>query len=271
MPSAAPLSSVIAITGASAGIGRAVAERAAAAGAAVVLSARRADRLDDVVRGITATGGRAVAVPGDVTRVDDMQTLVRRAVEHFGRLDVMLCNAGIGYHETFQATPPEVMRRLMDTNVMGTLYAAHAAVPQFLAQQSGHLIAVSSIVGRRGISGAAVYSGTKAAQIALIEAIRAEMRGPNLHASLVYPVSTTTEFRDAIKRDYGHEIVGRGPRQSAEYVADTIIDCIRHPRPEVYPYRRAKLLAILSVIAPGFADRLVRRFERRATHKVDHA
>ena len=262
---------MIAITGASAGIGRAVAERAAAEGAAVVLSARRADRLAEVVAGITARGGRAIAVPGDVTRVDDMQQLVARAIDAFGRLDVMICNAGVGYHDTFAATPPDVMRRLVDINVMGTMYAAHAAVPHFLKQRSGHLIAVSSIVGRRGISGSAAYSGTKSAQIGLIEGIRAEFLSLGLHASLVYPISTRTEFHAAIKRDYGHDVEGKGPKQAPESVADAIIDCIRRPRPEVYPYRRAKLLAILSVIAPSVADRLVQRFERRATHKVDHA
>lgn len=271
MSFAARLDKVIAITGASAGIGRAVAERAAAQGAAVVLSARRAERLDEVVAAITGTGGRALAVPSDVTRVEDMHRLVARAVETFGRLDVMICNAGVGYHDTFAATPPDVMRRLVDINVMGTMYAAHAAIPQFTAQRSGHLIAVSSIVGRRGISGSAAYSGTKAAQIGLIEGIRAEFFGKGLHASLVYPISTRTEFHAAIKRDYGHEVVGSGPKQAPEHVADAIIDCIRHPRPEVYPYRRAKLLAILAVIAPSVADRLVQRFERRATHKVDHA
>lgn len=267
--STARLDKVIAITGASAGIGRAVAELAASQGATVVLAARRVEPLNDVVAGITAQGGRALAVPGDVTRDTDMRALVAAAVTHFGRLDVMLCNAGVGYHDTFDATPPDVMRTLFDINVMGTLYAAHAAMPQFRAQGSGHLIAVSSIVGRRGISGSAVYSGTKSAQIGLIEGIRAELFGTNIHASLVYPISTRTDFHAAIKRAYGHDVEGNGPKQAPEHVAATIVDCIRHPRPEVYPYRRAKFLAILSVIAPAAADRLVQRFERRATHKVD--
>ena len=260
---------MIAITGASAGIGRALAECAAAEGAAVVVSARRVDRLTDVVTGITKAGGRALAVPGDVTRIDDMRALVDAAVATFGRLDVMVCNAGIGYHDTFVATPPEVSRRLVETNILGTLYAAHAAMPCFKSQGHGHLIAVSSVVGRRGISGSASYSGTKFAQVGLIEGIRAECRGTKIHASLVYPISTRTEFHAAITRDYGHQIEGNGPRQAPETVARAILDCIRHPRPEVYPYRRAKLLAIVSVIAPTFADWLVQRFERRAIHKVE--
>ena len=253
------------ITGASAGIGRAVAELAASEGCPVVLSARRAELLDAVVAGIVAKGGRALAVAGDVTRDADMQMLMSRAIETFGRVDVMVCNAGIGFHDTFQATPPEVMQRLVDVNLMGTLYAARAAMPHFIARGAGHLIAVSSIVGRRGIAGSSVYAATKAAQIGLIEGIRAEVYGTNIHASLVYPVSTETEFRDAIKRDFGQEATGRGPKQSAESVARAILDCVKHPRPEVYPYAKAKWLSVVSVIAPGFADRLVQKYERQSS------
>lgn len=256
---------VVVITGASSGIGRAVAELAAGEGAAVVLSARRAELLDSVVAGISSKGGRALAVAGDVTRDDDMQALVARAIETYGHVDVMICNAGIGFHDTFQATPPEVMRRLVDVNLMGTLYAARAAMPHFLARGSGHLIAVSSIVGRRGIPGSSVYSATKAAQIGLIESIRAETYGTNVHASLVFPVSTRTEFRDAITRDFGREATGRGPQQSAELVAAAILDCIKNPRPEVYPLKKAKWLAAVSVIAPGFADKLVQKYERKSS------
>jgi short-subunit dehydrogenase len=262
------LDKVVAITGASAGIGRAVAERAAAEGATVVLSARRADLLTEVAAGITARGGRALAVPGDVTNEADMRALVARAVTAFGRLDVMICNAGIGYHHAFADTPPDVMRRLVDVNVMGTLYAAHAAIAQFTAQGSGHIIATSSIVGRRGIPGSSVYSATKFAQVGLIEGLRAELSGTKIHASVVYPISTATEFHSAIKRDFGYDVHGSGPKQTAERVAAAFVDCIRRPRAEVYPYRPARWLAIVSVIAPSFADRLVQKYARHGTHRT---
>lgn len=257
-------SRVIAITGASAGIGRAVAALAASDGATVVISARREQRLAAVADGITASGGTVLAVPGDVTSADDMQLLVDRAVARFGRLDVMICNAGIGYHDTFVDTPLAVARRLVDVNVMGTLYAAHPAVVVFRRQGHGHLIAVSSIVGRRGIGGSSVYSATKAAQVAFIEGLRAEFRGSRLKASVVFPISTATEFHETIRRDFGREVGAAGPRQSAEAVARAIVDCIVRPRAEVYPYSRAKLLSILSVAAPAQTDRLVHRFRRRS-------
>lgn len=237
---------------------------AAAEGAAVVISARRVTQLAAVASAITASGGQALAVPGDVTSAEDMQALVDQTVARFGRIDVMICNAGIGYHDTFVDTPLAVARRLVDVNLMGTFYAAHAAVTAFRRQGHGHLIAISSIVGRRGIGGSSVYSATKAAQIAFIEGLRAEFRGSKLKASVVFPISTATEFHATIRRDYGRDIGAAGPRQSADEVARAIVECIVRPRAEVYPYSRAKLLSILSVTAPAQADRLVHRFRRRS-------
>lgn len=254
---------VVAITGASAGIGLACARALAARGDAVVLSARRTDLLDAAVAAIRANGGEALAVTGDVTHEADMTTLVARAVEVYGRLDVMIANAGIGYHDQFEATPTDVMKRLVDVNLMGTLYAARAAALQFKAQHAGHLIVMSSIVARRGIAGSSVYSATKAAQAGLVESLRAEWHGTPLRASAVYPVSTATEFHDTIRRDFGFEVHGMGPKQQASSVADAVMRCIDRPRPEVYPYGRARLLSILNILAPGMADRLVQRFSRR--------
>jgi short-subunit dehydrogenase len=258
---------VVAITGASAGIGEATARLAAADGAAVVLSARRADRLEAIAAELTQAGRRALAVPGDVTSEGDMQILVDRAVSTFGRLDVMICNAGIGYHGTLDDTPGSAMRRLVEVNLLGTFYAARAALPVMRRQGSGHVIVVSSIAGRRGIGGSSVYGATKAAQIAFVESLRAEFLGSGLHASLVLPVSTATEFHDSMARDFGHAVAGVGPRQPAEAVARAIVRCIHRPKAEVYPYGRAWWLAALSVLAPSQADRVVQRFTR---HRRPH-
>jgi NADP-dependent 3-hydroxy acid dehydrogenase YdfG len=253
---------VVVITGASAGIGAATARLAADAGAAVVLSARRADRLADLADAITARGGRALAVAGDVAH-DDMRALVDAAVTSFGRLDVMICNAGIGYHGRLDETSVNAMRRLVDVNLMGTFFAAQAALAVMRRQGRGHLIVVSSIAGRRGIGGSSVYGATKAGQIAFVEALRAEFAGTALQASVVLPVSTATEFHDAMARDFGHAVSGVGPRQPAESVARAIVRCMIKPAPEVYPYGPARWLSAVSVIAPGIADRLVQRFTRR--------
>src|SRR6476660_4175812 len=145
-----PLSGrVAAITGASSGIGLTIGQHLAREGVAVVLGARRKDRLDEAVRGIRSAGGRAESVVIDVTSEDDVKRLVQRAVEAFGRLDIMICNAGFGYYGTVEDTPVDTMRRMMDVNFMGTFYGARAALPLFRAQHRGHLIIVSSIVGQR--------------------------------------------------------------------------------------------------------------------------
>ena len=260
---------VVAITGASSGIGRAAALALAADGATVVASARRTDLLDSLVAEITAAGGRALAFPGDVTSEADMQALVARAVDAFGRLDVMICNAGIGFYGPVDETPSDVLRRVVDVNVMGTMYAARAALDVFRRQDHGHIIAISSIAGRRGIGGSSLYSATKAAQIGFIEGLRAEFVGTNLRASLVYPVTTQTEFREAIHRDYGHVVQGVGPMQPAESVARAIVQCVRRPRAEVYPHGRSKWLAVLAVTCPAWTDGFVQKFTRRTKKATD--
>src|SRR5512141_991975 len=189
---------VVAITGASSGIGLACATTLAREGAAVVLGARRVDRLEQAVAGITAAGGRALAVPLDVTREQDVASFVERARASFGRLDVLICNAGFGFYGTLEQTPPDVMRRMMDVNYMGTFLAARAALPLFRAQQRGHLIVVSSVVARRGIAFMGGYTATKAAQSGLAESLRTEFAGTGIHVSCVYPISTRTEFHDAM-------------------------------------------------------------------------
>jgi NAD(P)-dependent dehydrogenase (short-subunit alcohol dehydrogenase family) len=259
---------VVVVTGASAGIGYATAVRLAGEGARVVAVARRVDRLDALVRRLQDAGGAGLAVPADVTSDADMTRVVDRAVDAFGRLDVMVCNAGIGYHGTLDETPPADMRRVVDVNLLGTLYAARAALLRMRPQGHGHIIVVSSVVGRRGIPGSSVYGATKGAQVAFVEALRAEFVGTNLHASVVLPVSTETEFHAAIERDFGHHVEGHGPRQSADAVARAIVECAVSPSPEVYPFWKARWLGVLNALAPGMTDGLVRRFGRRRISRV---
>jgi short-subunit dehydrogenase len=177
----------------------------------------------------------------------------------------MICNAGFGYYGTVEGTPSEIMRRMMDVNFMGTFYGARAALPIFRAQGRGHLLIVSSIVGQRGIEEMSGYSATKAAQAGFAESLRAEFAGSNIHVSVVYPVSTATEFRDAMARDYGHVVAGLGPRQPVDAVAASIVACVRRPRPEVYPHRLSRALTVANAVAPGLTDRIVKRYSRRRT------
>jgi short-subunit dehydrogenase len=254
---------VVAITGASAGIGAACAEALGRRGAALALSARRADRLAQVAERVRAAGGRAETVAGDVTRPDDTKALVRRATAAFGRLDAIICNAGIGFHGAIEDTTEETMRRLMEVNFMGTFHAVQAALPIFQRQRAGHIVIMSSIVGQRGIGFTAGYSASKAAQIGLAEGLRAELRGSGIEVSVVIPVSTRTEFHDAMRRDFGYAVSGLGPRQEAAKVAGAVVACLQRPRPEVYPYALSRALVVLNAIAPGFTDRVVQKYGRR--------
>jgi NADP-dependent 3-hydroxy acid dehydrogenase YdfG len=254
---------VVAITGASAGIGRATARRLARDGAPVVVSARRRDRLEALVREITAAKGQALPVVADVTREEDMRELVQRSVDGFGRLDVMICNAGFGVEGSADDLSSDLMRRLMEINYLGTFFAARAALPVFRRQGSGHLIFVSSIVGKRGVPHMGAYAATKFAQVGLAESLRAELIGSGIHMSVVLPVSTDTEFIDVMQRESGTASRASGPRQTAEDVAGAIARVIAHPAPEVYPYPKARGLVLLNAIAPGYCDRFVRRFGRQ--------
>ena len=255
---------VIAITGASAGIGRATAVRVARGGAAVAICARRKAPLDAAAAEITAAGGEVLASVADVTRVADMERFVTSAVERFGRLDVMMCNAGFGVAGAIDEVTPDQMRKLIDVNYMGTYYAAAAALRVFRRQAHGHLIVISSIVGKRGVPYMGAYSATKFAQVGMAECLRAELAGSPIHVTAVFPVSTESEFFDVMSRETGASVTrAAGPRQSAAVVADAIARAIDHPVAEVYPHRTSRALVWLNAIAPGSCDRLVKRFGRQ--------
>lgn len=251
------------VTGASSGIGEATARALARRGCAVALMARRADRLHGIVAGIAAAGGRAIAVPGDVTSDEDVERAVQATVSAFGHLDLVVCNAGVGYHGSLEDTTPDAMARLMDVNFMGTFLTARAALPHLKRAPHANLVIVSSIVGRRGIGWGSAYSATKFAQVGLAEALRAELHGTSVRVSVILPVSTETEFRDAMAREQGFRVSGHGPRQSAEHVAESIVGAVARSRVEVYPYGPSRLLTILNALAPRLADRVIRKYGRQ--------
>jgi NAD(P)-dependent dehydrogenase (short-subunit alcohol dehydrogenase family) len=257
------MSRVVAITGASAGIGRAVALRVARDGAAVAICARRKDRLDAVADEIVRAGGRPLPIVADVTKEEEMRQFIDRTVSLFGRLDVLICNAGYGIYGAIDTIPPDRMRALMDVNYFGTYNAAYAALPVLRRQQKGHIIVISSIAGQRGIPFMGPYSATKFAQVGLAECLRAELRTTGIHVSLVYPISTETEFFQVMTKESGHATRAAGPRQTADTVANSIAAAIDRPIPEIYPNRIAKGLTVLNALAPGFTDRLVQRWGRK--------
>jgi NAD(P)-dependent dehydrogenase (short-subunit alcohol dehydrogenase family) len=255
---------VIAITGASAGIGRATALRLARDGASIAICARRHERLEEVAAGIVKAGGQALPVVADVTSETDMNMFVAKAVERFGRLDVMMCNAGFGIYGAIDDITPDQMKKLMDINYFGTYYATRAALPVFRRQSSGHVIIVSSIAGKRGVPFMGAYSATKFAQIGMAECLRSEVYGSNIHVSVLCPISTPTEFTEVMSRETGGDPTSAlGPRQSVEEVAESVARAIDTPIPEIYPYFKSRGLVLLNALAPGFTDKIVQRFGRK--------
>jgi NADP-dependent 3-hydroxy acid dehydrogenase YdfG len=254
---------VAVITGASSGIGAGAARALAREGVAVVLAARRLDRLQALAAEIGQRGGRAHAVEVDVTSDADVARLVAETLQVFGQIDIAICNAGFGHHGSLEDTTPDAMARLMDVNYMGTFLVARAVLPHLRARPQGRLVIVSSIVGKRGIGWGGAYSATKFAQTGLAEALRAELLDTNVRVSVIFPVSTETEFREVMAREQGFEVAGHGPRQPVERVADAIVRTVKRPKPEVYPYAASRLLSILNALAPGLSDRLIRRFGRK--------
>ncbi len=167
---------VVIITGASSGLGEATARHLAARGATLVLAARRKTRLDALANEIIEAGGKALAVAVDVTRRNDVEAMVDAAITEFGRVDVLVNNAGLMAIAPLSATRVDEWERMIDINLKGVLYGIAASLPVFEQQQSGHFINVASVAGLKVLSpGGAVYSGTKFAVRAISEGLRYEV------------------------------------------------------------------------------------------------
>ncbi|MNU62264.1 putative oxidoreductase [compost metagenome] len=187
----------VVITGASSGMGAAAARHLAAKGAAVVLGARRSDRIDALVAEIIESGGKAVAVATDVTKREDLQRLVGAAVET-GRIDVLINNAGVMPLSPLERVKVDEWDQMIDVNLKGVLYGVAAALPPMIAQKSGHIINVSSVAGHKLFGGSAVYSATKFAVRALSEGLRQEMAPHNIRTTIISPGAVKTELLDHI-------------------------------------------------------------------------
>ncbi|NDZ80800.1 SDR family oxidoreductase [Streptomyces sp. SID10853] len=187
---------VVAITGAGSGIGEATALLLAERGARVVLGARRSERLAELVERIERAGGEAVQTRTDVTRRDDLHTLVALAAQRFGRLDVLVSNAGAGTISPLDDLRVDEWDQMVDVNVKGVLHGIGAALPVFRAQGTGHFVTIASTAAFRIAPTMAVYAGTKFAVRAICEGLRQEAGG-SLRVTTVSPGAVGTEFAEA--------------------------------------------------------------------------
>jgi NADP-dependent 3-hydroxy acid dehydrogenase YdfG len=224
---------VVAVTGASSGIGEATALACARAGAAVALAARRADRIEALAERIAADGGRAIAVPADVGDEEQAHAFVVRAHSELGRLDVLVNNAGVMLLGPIENAPTEEWRQMIHVNVFGVLYCTHAALPLMREQGSGHIINISSVAGRVATAGAAVYNLTKFGVGAFSEALRQEAVQLGVRVTLVEPGAVATELAGHNRPEVLEQIrrrFGSITRLSAEDIADAILYTIGQPQ-----------------------------------------
>jgi NADP-dependent 3-hydroxy acid dehydrogenase YdfG len=223
---------VVAITGASSGIGAATALLLAGCGAAVILGARRTDRLEDLAARIAAGGGRATLQPTDVTQPQDLQRLVGRAVDEHGRLDVLVSNAGISKIGPMDALDVGGWSAMIDVNLRGVLHGIAAALPVFRRQGHGHLVTTVSTSGLKIVPNQAVYAATKNAVRTLLEGLRQESTDGVLRTTSVSPGYVRTELADSIDDEAVRAQIRQGMDQFAippEAVARAIAFAIDQP------------------------------------------
>lgn len=189
---------VVVITGASSGNGAAAARFLSSQGAVVVLGARRVERIDSLAKELTSHGGKALAVATDVTQHEQVKRLVDTAVQSYGRIDVMVNNAGLMPHSPLERLKIDDWNRTIDVNLKGVLYGIAAALPYMKQQKSGHFINVSSVAGHKVRPNSAVYAATKSAVLVLSEGLRQEVKPYNIRTTAISPGAVATELASSI-------------------------------------------------------------------------
>ncbi len=189
---------VVVITGASSGLGEAAARILCVEGASVVLGARRIDRLQSLVDELTRNGGKALAIATDVTQYDQVKKLVDTAVQSYGRIDVIINNAGLMPNSPLERLKIDDWNQMIDVNIKGVLYGIAAALPHMKEQKAGHIINVSSVAGHKVRPGNAVYAATKHAVRALSEGLRMEVKPYNIRTTIISPGAVATELPESV-------------------------------------------------------------------------
>lgn len=256
---------VIVITGAASGIGRATALEAAGRGARLVLAARREDALNELAAECAHLGGECLAVPIDVSLEDDVKhRLFQQALERFGRIDVWINNAAVTLLGPFEETPVRDIKRLFDINILGYVYGAQAVIPHFKANRKGTLINVSSMVSITGQPYSSAYNMSKFAIRGLSYSLEQELSGlKDVHVCTVLPAVIDTPLFNQAANYMGKAIRPMKPVIPAQRVAEAILKLVHEPQKEVMVGNLGRLAAAVRSIAPGW-------FDRKFLDKVQH-
>ncbi len=247
---------VVIVTGASSGIGRALAEAFSACGARVVLAARSLDKLVEVQAGLP---NPSLAVECDVSQQESCKRLVEQAVERFGGVDILINNAGLSMRALFDEVDLDVLKRLMEVNFWGTVYCTRYALP-YIQQRRGSIVGISSVAGFHGLPGRTGYSASKYAMHGLLETVRIENLKKRVHVMLVAPGFTASNVRlSALTSDGTAQ--GASPREegkmmTAEEVARRILRAIRRRKRTLLMDFDGRATVLIKKFCPALLDRL---------------
>jgi NADP-dependent 3-hydroxy acid dehydrogenase YdfG len=222
---------VVVITGASSGLGEATARLLCAQDAIVVLGARRINRIQSLADELTSSGGKALAIPTDVTHYEQVKRLVDAAVQEYGRIDVMINNAGLMPQSPLERLKIDDWNRVIDVNIKGVLYGIAAALPHMKQQKAGQIINVSSVAGHKVRSPSAVYAATKHAVLALSEGLRQEVKPYNIRTTVISPGAVATELPNSVTEPDIAENVRKSYEMAipADSFARTVVFAISQP------------------------------------------
>jgi short-subunit dehydrogenase len=254
---------VVAITGASKGIGAELARQLAARGAELVLAARNAKELEAVAEQCRKAGATVITVKADVAVERDCQAIVAGAVLAFGRLDTLVNNAGISMWARFEDIEDmSILERIMQVNYMGAVYCTHHALP-YLRESKGRIVGVASLAGRTGVPTRTGYSASKHAMTGFFDSLRIELEDSGVTVTMIYPGFVATGIRENATGPDGRSIlvspVKEGEVMSVEECARRIAAAIERREREVIMTARGKIGLWLKLLAPSLVDRIARR------------
>ncbi len=259
-------SSVMVITGASSGIGAATARLFAQQGYRVVLAARRKQKLDELAREIGSFGGEAWPVQTDITRLEQIEDLVSQSLEHFGQIDILLNNAGLGRLSWLETLDPQDdIDFQIRVNLTGLIQTTRMVLPHMLERRRGHIINMGSIAGLIATPSYSVYAATKYGLRGFTEALRREVGVCGIEVTGIYPGGVATEFgqKAGIKRK-SRISTPKFLKLTAEDVADTVLRVVLRPRRAVIIPGLMRPMVWLTVLFPGLVDRIIEsRFTKR--------
>ncbi len=251
---------VVVITGASSGIGKALAYKFASEGSKVMLAARNGDKLKDIVEDIKKKGGEAAYCIADVKNENDCKGMILSTVVRYGGVDILINNAGISMRALFKDLKLDVLKNLMDVNFWGAVYSTKHALP-YILESKGSIVAISSIAGLTGLPARSGYSSSKFALRGFMETLRVENLKTGVHVLMVYPGFTASNIRNtALTADGSQQ--GESPRDegkmmTAEQVANHVYKAVVKRKRSIVLTTEGKITAFISKFFPSFMDKLV--------------